>query len=244
MSAVDQDMAAARPRLLAALPVLLEAPEPRWADVGELLTGMAAAAWVGDDWQLGARLAATATAFGERTGNADVVLSARAVGAAADLIVGDGPAAMAQARAVLAENVAVGNDFAALFAAATLGIGAGFTGDPDGGLRWTEELLHRAAALGNHDVGDMLEQRGGHLAAAGRPDDAVRTLSAAAARQRRIGRRWPRTDGTAELLDRLRDRLGTSRFAFAWRAGAHLDLAELVPELTGPGQQPGSRAAR
>ena len=91
MSAVDQDMAVARPRLLAALPVLLEAPEPRWADVGELLTGMAAAAWVGDDWQLGARLAATATAFGERTGNADVVLAARAVGAAADLIVGDGP---------------------------------------------------------------------------------------------------------------------------------------------------------
>ena len=144
----------------------------------------------------------------------------------------------------LAENAAVGNDFAALFAAATLGIAAGFTGDPDSGLRWTEELLHRAAALGNHDVGDMLEQRGGHLAAAGRPDDAVRTFSASAARQRRVGRRWPRTDGTAELLDRLRDRLGTSRFALAWRAGAHLDLTELVPELTGPGQQPGSRAAR
>ena len=168
------------------------------------------------------------------------MLAARAVGAAADLIVGDGPA-MAQAQAVLAENAAVGNDFAALFAAATLGIAAGFTGDHDSGLRWTEELLHRAAALGNHDVGDMLEQRGGHLAAAGRPDDAVRTFSASAARQRRVGRRWPRTDGTAELLDRLRDRLGTSRFALAWRAGAHLDLAELVPELTGPGVS--SRAA-
>jgi len=67
--------------------------------------------------------------------------------------------------------------------AVTLGIGAGFGGDAEGGLRWTEEILRRQAALGVHDVGDVLEQRGRHLDAVGRCDDAVRTLSASAARQ-------------------------------------------------------------
>ena len=52
IQAVDQEMAEARPRLLAALPVLLAAPEERWGDAGDLLTGMAAAVWTGDDWSL------------------------------------------------------------------------------------------------------------------------------------------------------------------------------------------------
>ena len=108
---------------------------------------------------------------------------------------------------------------------------------------------HRQAALGIHDVGDVLEQRGGHLDAVGRPDDAVRTLSASAARQRRVGRTWPRTEGTAQRLEQLRARLGAARFTLAWRAGQHLELAELVEptatdEPTPADQQPGSRAAR
>jgi hypothetical protein len=121
-----------------------------------------------------------------------------------------------------------------------LGIGAGFGGDPDGGLHWTAEILRRQVALGIDDVADVLEQRAGHLDGAGRPDDAVRTLSASAARQRRIERAWPRTEGTTERLDRLRTSLGTARFTLAWRAGQHLDVGELI----GPAQQPGSHAAR
>jgi hypothetical protein len=240
MQAVDQDMAAARPRLLTVLPVLVAAPEEQWADAGDLLTGLAAAVWTGDDWSFAAEIARTAAEFGTRTGDVHVVLTARAVGSAADLIVGDQPSAMAQARAVLAEEAEVGGDFAALFAAATLGIGAAFTGDSEAGLHWTAEILRRQTALGIDDVGDVLEQRGGHLDAAGRPDDAVRTLSASAARQRRIGRAWPRVDGTAERLDRLRTALGTARFTLAWRAGQHLEVGELI----GLVQQPGNRAAR
>ena len=176
-------------------------------------------------------------------------LTARALVSAADLIVGDAQEAMALARAVLAEEAGIGDDFAALFAAVTLGIGAGFAGDPDAGLTWTEEILRRQAALGIHDVGDVLEQRGGHLDAVGRPDDAVRTLSASAARQRRVGRTWPRTEGTAERLEQLRTRLGAARFTLAWRAGQHLELVELVEPTadrrpTPADQQPSSRAAR
>lgn len=252
IQAVDQDMTEARPTLLAALPVLLDAPEERWGEVGDLLTGMAAAVWTGDDWSLAARIARTAADFGERTGDVHVVLTARALLSATDLIVGDAPEAMALARAVLAEEAGIGDDFAAMFAAATLGIGAGFVGDPDAGLTWTEEILRRQAALGIHDVGDVLEQRGGHLDVVGRPDDAVRTLSASAARQRRVGRTWPRTEGTAERLEQLRTRLGAARFALAWRAGQHLGLVELVEpvepaaadEQNPADQQPGSRAAR
>ena len=241
MQAVDQDMTAARPRLLAALPVLLTAPEGRWAEAGDLLTGMAAAVWTGDDWSLAARIARTAAGFGERTGDVHVSLTARALVSAADLIVGDAQEAMALARTVLAEEAGSGDDVAALFAAVTLGIGSGFAGDPAAGLTWTEEILRRQAALGIHDVGDVLEQRGGHLDAVGRPDDAVRTLAASAARQRRVGRSWPRTEGTAERLERLRSTLGAARFTLAWRAGQDLPAAE----LPGPtGQQPGSRAAR
>jgi len=78
----------------------------------------------------------------------------------------------------------------------------------------------------------------------------VRTLSASAVRQRRIGRAWPRTDGTAERLDRLRTSLGTARFTLAWRAGQHLDVGELADiadraaDPSRAGQQPGRRAAR
>ena len=249
IQAVDQDMAEARPRLLAALPVLLAAPEERWGDAGDLLTGMAAAVWTGDDWSLAARIARAAAEFGARTGDVHVVLTARALHSAADLIVGEAQEAMTLARAVLAEEAGVDDDFAAMFAAVTLGIGAGFAGDPDAGLTWTEEILRRQAALGIHDVGDVLEQRGGHLDAVGRPDDAVRTLSASAARQRRVGRTWPRTEGTAERLEQLRTRLGAARFAIAWRAGQHLELVELVEPTatdvpTPADQQPGSRAAR
>jgi hypothetical protein len=244
MHAVDQDMDAARPLVLAALPVLLDAPEERWADAGDLLTGMAAATWVGDDWHLAARLVEEATAIGERTGDAHVVLTARAIGSTAELVIGDQHVATAQARAVLAEETEVGNDFAALCAAITLGVGAAFAGDPDAGLHWTAEILHRQAALGIRDVGDVLEQRGGHFAAAGRLDDAVRTFSSSQARQRRVGRGWPRAPGTSGYLETLRARLGTARFTLAWRAGQHLDLAELIRDPSPAGQQPGSRAAR
>jgi len=244
MQAVDQDMAATRPRLLAALPVLLAAPEGQWADAGDLLTGMAAAIWTGDDWQLAAEVARTAAGFGERIGDVHVTLTARALGSAADLVVGDAQEAMAAARDVLTEEADIGDDFAALFAAVTLGIGAGFVGDPDAGLAWTEEILRRQTALGIHDVGDTLEQRGGHLDAVGRPDDAVRTLSASAARQRRVGRAWPRAEGTTERLEQLRTRLGAARFTHAWRAGQHLELAELLAADQRSAQQPGSRAAR
>jgi len=151
---------------------------------------------------------------------------------------------MTLARAVLAEEAGIGDDFAAMFAAVTLGIGAGFVGDPDAGLAWTEEILRRQTALGIHDVGDTLEQRGGHLDAVGRPDDAVRTLSASAARQRRVGRAWPRAEGTTERLEQLRTRLGAARFTHAWRAGQHLELAELLAADQRSAQQPGSRAAR
>jgi hypothetical protein len=244
IQAVDQDMAEARPKLLAALPVLLAAPEERWGDAGDLLTGMAAAVWTGDDWSLAARIARTAAEFGERTGDVHGVLTARALVSAADLIVGDAQEAMTLARAVLAEEAGIGDDFAAMFAAVTLGIGAGFVGDPDAGLAWTEEILRRQTALGIHDVGDTLEQRGGHLDAVGRPDDAVRTLSASAARQRRVGRAWPRAEGTTERLEQLRTRLGAARFTHAWRAGQHLELAELLAADQRSAQQPGSRAAR
>ena len=207
---------------------------------------MAAAVWTGDDWSLAARIARTAAEFGERTGDVHVVLTARALVSAADLIVGDAQEAMTLARAVLTEEAGIGDDFAAMFAAVTLGIGAGFAGDPDAGLTWTEEILRRQTALGIHDVGDVLEQRGGHLDAVGRPDDAVRTLSASAARQRRVGRAWPRTEGTAQRLEQLRARLGAARFTLAWRAGQHLELTELTGTDPAPrgDQQPGSRAAR
>jgi predicted ATPase/DNA-binding SARP family transcriptional activator len=241
IQAVDQDMDEARPRLLAALPVLLAAPEERWADVGDLLTGMAAAVWTGDDWSLAAEIARTAAGFGERTADVHVVLTARALVSAADLIVDDAQEAMTLARTVLAEEARIGDDFAALFAAVTLGIGSGFAGDPEAGLAWTEEILRRQTALGIHDVGDVLEQRGGHLDAVGRPDDAVRTLSASAARQRRVGRTWPRTEGTAERLEQLRSVLGTTRFTLAWRAGQDPSAVELPGPVD---QQPGSRAAR
>jgi hypothetical protein len=69
----------------------------------------------------------------------------------------------------------------------------------------------------------------------------VRTLSASAARQRRVGRTWPRTDGTAERLEQLRSVLGTARFTLAWRAGQDLSAVELPGPMD---QQPGSRAAR
>ena len=110
MQAADQDMAAARSRLLAALPVLLAAPEERWADAGDLLTGMAAAVWVGDDWPLAARIARSVAEFGARTGDVHVALTARALGSAADLIVGDAQEAMALARAVLVEESGIGDD--------------------------------------------------------------------------------------------------------------------------------------
>jgi hypothetical protein len=241
MHAVDQDMDAARPRVLAALPVLLAAPEELWADAGDLLTGLAASVWTGDDWSFAAEIARSAAGFGVRTGDVHVTLTARAVTSAADLIIGDAQEAMALARAVLAEKAEVGDDFAALFAALTLGIGSGFAGDPEAGLHWTEEILRRQTALGVHDVGDVLEQRGGHLDAVGRPDDAVRTLAASAARQRRVGRAWPRTEGTAERLEQLRTRLGAARFALTWRSGQDLSAAEL---LAAADQQPGSRVAR
>jgi hypothetical protein len=227
--ALAQRMVTARPLLEAALAA---APRsPRVAEAGHLVVQWAAAAWAGDDWPLAARAADLGRRLGERADDPHTVLVARAVGAAAATLIGRPAAGTAEATGVLADNADVGNDFAALVASVALGVAAALAGDADGGLHWTAETLRHQLRLGNRDLGDTFEQRGGHYARAGRPLDAVRCYAAAHAHQQRVGRRWPRHAGTAERLAEIVDRVDTGEYERAWRAGQRLGTGDLALEL-------------
>lgn len=70
-------------------------------DPADLLVFMAAAAWAGDDWPLAARAAAAARAVGERFADPHAVCAARAVGAAAELLLGRPEQVVTDAQEVL-----------------------------------------------------------------------------------------------------------------------------------------------
>jgi hypothetical protein len=154
------------------------------------------------------------------------MLRARAVATACELITGDLVRAVADATAVLEDNRAVGNHFAAFFACITNGVAALMQRDADAGLHWTGQAMAHQRALGVRNVGDTLEQRGNHYAIAGQFDPAVRCFGAASAQHEREGRRWPRHPGTAETVERLRSAMSAVAYERNWNSGQRLGRVE------------------
>jgi hypothetical protein len=151
------------------------------------------------------------------------------------LVAGNTAQAVRDAADVLAENRAVGNHFAALFACVTGGVAAVFARDPDAGLHWTGQAIRHQRALGMRNVGDTLEQRGTHYATAARPDVALRCYAASAAQSEREGRPWPHHPGTTATLDRLRASLSPAEYDRNWDSGTRLgrDTLDDLPEEWG-----------
>jgi hypothetical protein len=224
--ALNQEVEHAQPLLVAAIAGLSSPADDRAAIAGELLVRAAASAWAGDLWTDAATAAAEARTIGERTGNPHLVLRARAITTACDLITGDRVRAVADATAVLEDNRAVGNHFAAFFACITNGVAALMQRDADAGLHWTGQAMTHQRALGVRNVGDTLEQRGNHYAIAGQLDAAVRCFGAASAQHEREGRRWPRHPGTAETVERLRSALTADAYERNWASGQRLGRVE------------------
>ncbi|MCW2526200.1 MAG: transcriptional regulator, winged helix family [Pseudonocardiales bacterium] len=233
--ALNQETDQAQPLLGTAIAGLSSPADDQAAIAGELLVRAAASAWAGDLWTDAATAATEAHTIGARTGNPHLLLRARAVGTACELITGDPVRAVADATAVLEDNRAVGNHFAAFFACITNGVAALMQRDADAGLHWTGQAMVHQRALGVRNVGDTLEQRGNHYAIAGHFDAAVRCFGAASAQHEREGRRWPRHPGTAETVEGLRSALTTAAYERNWNSGQRLGRVEqaTMPEEWG-----------
>ena len=204
------------------IPVLVESGDP--AAIG-VLVDIATTAWVGDDWAYGAEIAAVALGRAKATNQPYEHLIAESTLTAARLFTGPPHEALTAAEELLSRPDTRQNGRAMLMLCATAGVAALFAGRPENGLRWTEESLRVAQELGVRNMGETLEQRGNHLAAAQRPLDAVRCFAAAATQYDRGGMTWPRHDGTATTVDLLRAAVPTKDFDRAWASGARLITA-------------------
>ncbi len=224
---------AATTLLRGCLPVLGAAPAGRSDDAAAAVLVAAAAAWTGDIWDVAADFVDTALAIGRSADLPHLTMVARAIRSANWTFTGDRSTGTAQARQVLRDNEALGNDIAALFALVTLAVTALLDGDPSAALGYSDELLLTHRRLGALAVGDTIETRAAIHAAAGDPAAAVRCLGAAAAMSRQLGRDWPWHDFTPAVLADLRDRVPPADFATSWASGERLGLgdpARFTPE--------------
>ncbi len=220
--ALNQETELARGHLEAAIPAL-SAPSEESAEVaGEVLLRIGAASWTADLWTDAVTATHEAKLIGERTGNRHLVLRARAVLSACELIVGDPQKAVLDATAVLDDNRELGNHFAAFFACVTNGIAAAINQDSVAGLHWSGQAMTHQRALGVRNIGDTLEQRGSHFVNAGQFEAATRCYGGAAAQSEREGRSWPRHPGTPERLERLRAAMTPAAYQRNWESGQRL----------------------
>lgn len=219
--------------LRGSLPRLESRPADRLDDVAAALLAGAASAWTGDIWDIAADYVDSALALGRTADLPHLTMVARAIRSANWSFAGDRAAGIAQARQVLLDNQALGNDIAALFALVTLSVTALMGGDPAAALRFSDELLLTQRRLGALAVSDTIETRASIRAAAGETAEAVRCLGASAALNRRLGRDWPWHEFTPPVLDDLRNRLDPGDFATYWASGERLGLgdpARFTPE--------------
>ncbi|OZG27309.1 hypothetical protein BH683_020715 [Williamsia sp. 1138] len=231
--ALGHNGVAAEKALAQAIPILVNPPVERRSEAMRILFVVSVCAWTGDvfEWALRAAVAIPDLADGPEDDH--TVLGARSILAASALVDGDGAAALAQADAVLADNAAVGNNMAALFANITHSIAAKFAGDGARGLRYCDEVLRTQKLLGTHSFSESFETRGNHFVNAGQLDEAARNLGLSYALSRRQSRDWPWHPGTDAQLDFVRAELGVE-FADHWNSGvrlAQLDPLQIVSDL-------------
>lgn len=216
----------AAPLLRRCRPVLAAAPANRADDVAAALLTASAAAWTGDIWDVAAEFVDTALAWSGAADRPHLTMAARAIRSANWSFSGDRAAGIAEARRVLADNEALGNDLAALFALVTLSITALTGADPAAALRYSDELLLTHRRLGTTAVADTIETRASIRAAAGETAEAVRCLGASAAMNGRLGRDWPWHAFTRPVLDQLRATVDPENFATWWASGERLGLGD------------------
>lgn len=233
--ALNQETELAAPVIAEAIAGLSAASGGQAPLAGRLLVSLSAAAWAGDLWAESAIAATEARRIGESTGDHHVVLRARAVLAACEVITGDADRAVVDAAGVLEDNQEVGNHVAAHFACITNAIAAVWARDPEAGLHWSAQAMRHQRALGIRNVGDTLEQRGHHYATAGKLDAALRCYGAASAQHEREGRAWPRLPITPEVLDRLRTVMSPAEYERNWASGRRLGSSahQYLPEEWG-----------
>ncbi|WP_166442289.1 AfsR/SARP family transcriptional regulator [Nakamurella flava] len=219
---IARETAAAHALFERSLPLLVESGDP--AAVG-VLVDIATTAWVGDDWAYGAEIASVARDRATAIDQPYERLIAESTLTAARLFTGPPHDALLAAEELLAQPDTQQNGRAMLMLCATAGVAAVFAGRPENGLRWTEESLRVAQDLGVRNMGETLEQRGNHLAAAGRPIDALRCFAAAATQYDRGGMSWPRHEGTATTVDVLRAAVPAEEFERTWASGARIIAA-------------------
>ncbi len=216
---ITRDLPTAHELFDRSVPVLVDSDDPAAA---EALVDIATTAWIGDDWAYGSEIGLIAR---DRCAAAGLTYELRIVEStltAARLFSGPPQEALAAAEELLADPGTADNGRAVLLLCATAGVAAVFSRRPDAGLRWTERSLRVAHDLGVRNMGETLEQRGNHLAAAGRFADSARCFGAAAAQYERVGLSWPRHDGTTTTVEHLRSTLPPDAFNHAWTSGLRL----------------------
>jgi predicted ATPase len=216
-----------------AVPVLENPPDDHVQESTRLLFVVAVCAWSGDVFDWSTRAATAVVELSLRVADIHTELGARGVLAAAALITGDSESALSRASAILADNVIVGNNFAALFANITYSIAAKFAGDGITGLRYSDEVLRTQKRLGTHNFSESFETRANHLVNAGQLDEGARYLGLSYALSQRQGRDWPWHPGTDEQVSELRETLG-AEFDEHWNSGVRMgqvDPSQLLSDL-------------
>jgi predicted ATPase len=225
--AADQRMNEAMPHIRKAFPVLAHPDVNYLRDAADTLTELAAHAFIGDDFVLARQAALTAAGHGETLEDPHVVIAARAVAATALAELGELEQAKTETDSILAENEAIGNDMALMYAYIEQSVAADATASAADGLIAVTNIMRCKTRMGVRNIGDTLESRGDHSAIAGQQVEAVRCLAASRSHSEHRGRSWPRLPRTAQNLEALRATLPAAEFQRAWESGERLDIGNL-----------------
>ncbi|WP_448639680.1 AfsR/SARP family transcriptional regulator [Geodermatophilus sp. URMC 63] len=221
----QDDLAAAH--LAVATGLLEGSPGTRSRSVAEVQTLLAHALVVAGALEP-ARAVAAAVAAAARadSGDADLDLLARTCATLVDS--GSGVLPGGRLPALHRRALALGNVHVALLVAGVAVVAAIRSGDAATALSWSDRMIAHRLVLGTSDGPVALELRGVATAMAGRPQEAVRLLSAARTQAGRNGLRWPAFGATPDVLREVTAALDPGAAERARVDGARLTLADVV----------------
>jgi hypothetical protein len=173
-----------------------------------------------------AELARHALAVADRTGDANSALLARIAALWAQPA--DPAGQIAEAVALHATAVTLGNRWAGWMAAGSAVRACLDTDDLDTALEWSQRGMEDYLALGARDIPHFMELHGVLYARRGDDRSAVRFLAAAREQNRRAAMHWPTRPETPAILEEAARRLGAAAYERAWREGSTLHLADVV----------------
>jgi predicted ATPase/DNA-binding SARP family transcriptional activator len=218
----------AHPAIEVALPRLPSLPVDQLAEVGEMLVGVATAAWARDEFDLLRRAHRHLVTVVESVGDGQLSVLCDAVGCVARAASGDLGAAAVDGAEVYERATAAGNGMAAWIAAGPPMVEALLAQRPVDGVPWVLRVMEGHLRVGSRAGGMFIETRANFATQSGDYVRAATLYSAARSQTRRAAMVWPRRELTLKLLEVTREQLTDDDFERAWQDGERQTLQDVV----------------